>query len=309
MPDLLALAERLELFFGEAYQGEARIYARLAGVPDAGPWRIGGQLIGPECRFSHTLPATIPFRSLSGTGLGQRETPLAEAILPDPCFWTPDVPLLYRARIELSSAEQRALEAKPVIIERLFGIRRLGPRGRSFFLDGERWVPRGVQLPQASLADLPAAREAKLLLHVPAADDAFCFEASQIGVPLAVELRSNGHELEQEIRRLAKWPAVFFAVIDGQQPMDFDPRFVARNILFAVRIAGGEPTTPTPGAHAIWCDIGTENTTLAAATTCSIPIIVSRRGEPPGDLATGRGTCDRLQYDLSPAGDFAGYVV
>jgi hypothetical protein len=308
MPNPLAFAERLELFFGEAYQGEARVYARVAGMPGAGPWRIGGQLTGPECRFSHTLRATIPFRPLRGASVTPGEALLAEAILPDPCFWTPAVPLLYRARIELCNSEREMPKAQPVIVERLFGIRRLGPHGRSFFLDGERWVPRGVQLPQASLADLPVAREAKLLLYLPAADDDFYSEASQIGVPLAIELRSSEHELEQEIRRLAKWPAVFFAVIDSGQQFDFDPRQVARNLLFAVRIRGDEPTDLSAWAHAVWCEIGAVNGPLAAATTCNLPIIVSRRREPPCDLATGRSACDRLQYDLAPAGDFAGYV-
>ena len=90
MPDLLALAERLELFFGEAYQGEARIYARLAGCPTPGHGDIGGQLIGPECRFSAHFARDDSVSNSSGTGIGQRKAPLAEAILPDPCFWTPD---------------------------------------------------------------------------------------------------------------------------------------------------------------------------------------------------------------------------
>jgi hypothetical protein len=38
-------------------------------------------------------------------------------------------------------------------------------------------------------------------------------------------------------------------------------------------------------------------------------VIVARRRVQGGDLTTGRSACDRLQYDLAPAGDFAGYVV
>jgi hypothetical protein len=93
MGDIIDL-DALELFFGEATDAEARVYARL---PEDGPldgWEISGTLTGPECRFAQTLRATFSFRDL-GPGQGL----LAEAIATEPCFWAPDLPFLYRCSV------------------------------------------------------------------------------------------------------------------------------------------------------------------------------------------------------------------
>ena len=160
-------------------------------------YQLTGRLIGPECRFAKTLPATIPFID-RGPGKGL----LAEAIVPDPCFWTPELPFLYRAIVEVYSSRsvvrpfitaafgseaQARRERDDYTIDRPFGIRRLGTIGRSLYLDGNRWVARGVCVDQAT--DDGSPRRPRLLqpaLMLPAPDDAFCLEASRLGVPLFV---------------------------------------------------------------------------------------------------------------------------
>jgi hypothetical protein len=54
-----------------------------------------GTLRGPFCERARTLPAEILFRDL-----GPAQSGLAEAIVPDPCMWTPDLPHVYHADIE-----------------------------------------------------------------------------------------------------------------------------------------------------------------------------------------------------------------
>src|SRR6516225_4867325 len=123
------------LFFGEANEAEARVYARLPSAVPLDGYQLTGRLIGPECCFAKTLPATIPFVDRGpGNGL------LTEAIVPDPCFWTPELPFLYRAIVEVcfsrsvvrpvitAERDDRTGEGMTprLLIDRLFGIRRLG---------------------------------------------------------------------------------------------------------------------------------------------------------------------------------------
>ena len=98
--DRTAPARQLELFFGDASDAVARVYARLPCDETTTGSQLTGELIGPECRFAQTLSARIPFQDR-----GPGESLLAEAVVPDPCFWTPELPMLYKARIERKGPE------------------------------------------------------------------------------------------------------------------------------------------------------------------------------------------------------------
>jgi hypothetical protein len=76
---------------------EAHVVARLPlEAQDPGRFQLGGRLVGPECERAHTLPTSAPFVARVVEG-----ALLAEAVVVDPCFWTPDLPFLYRAKLEL----------------------------------------------------------------------------------------------------------------------------------------------------------------------------------------------------------------
>lgn len=97
---------------------EARIEVRL-DHDNSQDVVLAGTVEGPTCVASHTLPATIPLRS------NRSSTTLESvAIIPDPCFWTPELPFLYRLRLELIRDGQ-VLEQT----ERVVGLRRRGRDG------------------------------------------------------------------------------------------------------------------------------------------------------------------------------------
>ncbi len=123
--------DALEVFFGDANPAEARVYARTANEKS-----ITGQLTGPECEFAKTLPARIPFSPLAGN------RGISEAIIPDPCFWTPELPFLYRAQLDVGGDRT----------ERIIGIRRFGVRDRHLHFDGKRFVLRAVRTHQFEIA-------------------------------------------------------------------------------------------------------------------------------------------------------------
>jgi hypothetical protein len=306
------LASQIELFFGDANEAEARVYARLPTSESLAAGAISGRIIGPECRFAKTLPATIPFAN-RGSGPGSL---LLEATIPDPCFWTPELPFLYRVTIQICG------ETGEFNIQRRLGIRRLGAIGRSLYLDGKRWVARGVCRNEATVADLPPARASSSALFVPPPDDAFCLEASQLGVPLFVHVAASLRDAQTEsrrdsstchaaeIRRLGQGPAIFAIVLDPALSIGNELRAAARNTLFAARIE----TESANGALPAWaqlavCDSRGLEPMAATFSDWNVPVVAIRRLPKPRGIADSRAACDRLQFDLAPTGDFAGYFV
>src|SRR5258707_3368942 len=95
--------DHTEIFFGDANHAEARIYARLAIDKRMLDCRLTGRVIGPACEYAHTLSATIPLVSKRPANVDSQNAPalLAEAIVPDPCFWSTELPFLYEVRFEL----------------------------------------------------------------------------------------------------------------------------------------------------------------------------------------------------------------
>jgi hypothetical protein len=80
--------DRARVFFGRLSTTEARVYVELPEAPAGASLR--GMVVGPRSRYAKTLPARLSLRPVKATaGL------LAEAFVPDPCFWSADSPYLY----------------------------------------------------------------------------------------------------------------------------------------------------------------------------------------------------------------------
>ena len=132
--------------------------------------------------------------------------------------------------------------------------RRLAPapsaRSTAHHLDGKRWVSWGLRA-RADVSELTAAREVSAVLRVRSPDDAFCLEASHLGVPLFVDPHADAARLLHEIRRLAKWPSVFAIILDPSLPISAEHRAAARNTLFAVPLLGRFRRGPDSAKQ--WC--------------------------------------------------------
>jgi len=94
----------IEIFVRDVSDVEGHVFARyVAGREDAScePVVLRGTLRGPYCETARTLPAEISFRDLSPKQMG-----LAEALVPDPCVWSPELPHLYQVDVEARQADQ-----------------------------------------------------------------------------------------------------------------------------------------------------------------------------------------------------------
>jgi hypothetical protein len=97
------MTNEIEIRVGDVNDVEARVIAQLHGArpsdAEAGqPVAISGVVRGPYCDQTRTLPAEFVFRD---SGLGR-----AEAVIPDPCAWSPELPHMYQVQIEARRGER-----------------------------------------------------------------------------------------------------------------------------------------------------------------------------------------------------------
>lgn len=290
-------AQRLDLFFGQASDALCYVYAQLTSPPPGNDWQLTGSLRGPSCSIAATLPATHAL-----VPLAPGESLLARAVVPEPSFWTPELPHVYQAEVTLRQGERAVASTR-----RLFGIRTLGSAGSKLIYGGKRWVLRGVctdELPHA--ADWKAWHEMDTAALVNNPSDALCQEASLQGVLLVARL-----EAEQlgELARLSCWPAVGIVVVRGAADASRLPR--RHNLVLAQQVGLG--AEPAPGAKVVVLELPD----YADATVAPLPAVATlalRRAAGLASVAEGRAACDRLQRDLAarpagPRGDWAGFVV
>lgn len=286
----------IEVFHGEVTPHSAQIYARVEGLPGGEDWTIAGWLRGPECRLAKTLPTNHVF-----TDLGAGQTLLARAFLPDPCFWSPELPALYRVTIEV-----RQQNSVVHTEERELGVRFLGTQSDSFYWENKRWVLRGVSNTEFAKAALPVWRDAGAAMLVKDPSDELCCEASHEGVLLVACTADASLAM---LRRLARWAAVGIVVTSAEADILADSRRLFPNLMLAQFVSVEKPWPPSPACSAVFVAESVLRSSESQFTGGRLPIIAVRRLDSSVSLAEGREACDTLQRDLAPIGDFAGYVV
>lgn len=293
----------LEIFFGDANNALARVYARLptGHLPES--CRLMGRVVGPTCFYSRTLPATM---KLAARPAPAGEALLAEAIVPDPCFWTSDLPFLYQVEVGLHRGDE-LIEST----ERPLGIRPLAINRRQFFWEGRAWVARGVSAAALPSAPLAEWRAADLVMCVERPSDDLCAEASRLGTVLAAEISGDSDEVVCEAGRLARWPAVAMLLLDAGTPVAAAARQVARNLPL-----GRLQSSSDAGADADLIVCEGRSPEMIAGCAASVgqshrpPAVLARHDSGWHDsLADARRACDTLQAQLAGRGEFAGYLV
>jgi len=327
---VMACDPPLDCLLGRCDSLRAEVFFRAEFSPGlaAGEATVTGTLTGPDCRHAITLPVTAKLAAVPGPPFGQASsapsTVVARAILTEPSFWTPEVPSLYRLEARLVAAGREVATWK-----RPVGLRRLGVRGRSLWLDGRRHVPRGLVAP-AEQVDLAAFRAAAVAAVVPDPAEAFLSRADDEGVAvLGLLADSAGRPLDGEaasaaVLRWAWHPAVFAAVAPqaaAAGEIAAATRGRRGTLLVAAEVDGTLPPPDVPAGVDVFV------VTLPAG---GLPH-AAWRNEPPGvplvarraDEASAaepsppsRRECDSLQAALArwgtaaggPALDWAGYV-
>lgn len=208
---------QLAVLLGRADDMRAVVYVRLlplAAGASAGLTHVSGTLRGPRCRHASTLATTATLKTLPPLEGGPSEPLTCEAVLVEPGFWSPELPNRYQLDLSLTDVAGATRHTS-----RLVGVRRLGSRDGGFRLDGRRYVPRVVRLPDEAgaspLAVLEEARAASVTVWAGLPSTEACEAADAEGVMLVVDLPETmtADEATQEVSRLAQHPSVGFLVV------------------------------------------------------------------------------------------------
>ena len=292
------MLQGLDIFYGKTSETAAQVYARVPRGEHSSELRLSGRVRGPHCQKAKTLPSTLPLDDL-----GPGATLLARVEVPDPCFWSIDLPAWYDVIVELREGDQIVETA-----EQQLGIRQFGPRGKDIYFNSRRCVLRGVWRHAAKNDKISEWRDTRTAIFAELPDERLCEEASHEGVLVVARLHGSASEISAHLRRLTKWPAVAMAIIANDSVPDSIVE-VAPNILLAQTLDDQGPVQPGGWASLLAAQVTSLEVFAALTKDVELPIIALRDYDEPSTVAELRSRCDQLQRDLAPFGDFAGYVV
>lgn len=267
-------------------------------------------LTGPESTRATTLPVRLPVKMVFKERDSDTPGVTGKVILTEPAYWTPDVPMLYRVKGDLLS------DAEPIAcFDTTVGLRRLGIRGHSIWLEGHRWVLRGCDGSASNCSpehQIARAQHAGLAAVINLGPDGLrsgalrdnsslqCLqEANRHGQPLLVYLNPATHEqvAQATVMSLTRHPSVVIVVLPMKLiPMASSLKPPAGTLLLAAEVNASEPPTdPEPGI-----DIH-----IVRLSRDGVPAEAWRRPPDVPAIALGsasqldRRACDRLQSNLA----------
>jgi hypothetical protein len=292
-------------------RGEANARVYFVAVPTKeidddtlASYRISGHVTGPTCLYSSTLQARIPLAHRGLTKRGSRTAIVAEAVVPDPCYWSTDLPFLYRLVGTIQCGEGEVIP-----FEQTFGMRDLRVVRNKFALNEKIWVPRAVRK-NVVIGDAPLSlwRETETTMSVDDPDDTLLEEAGRLGVCILANLREPDRTLLDRLRRISQFPSVMVTSIDCMT-VDPDPSEVPNLILSQSADLPNNVIAPWRRALILQCS-GVRNPYNIAQIVALDPIpVIIKRQTGMRSLADARNACDELQADLAEICDPAGYIV
>jgi hypothetical protein len=249
-----------------------------------------GVIDGPFCDYAKTLKSISPVRTAEQA-----------AIIVDPCFWTPALPFLYKLHLDV------VVDGRSAELDATVGFKRWECARSSFRLERKRIVLRGAIATRQDDHDLDDARAAEcaLIVHRPSIE--FCREASRRGVALIADYRGSNEIAFRSLPRLAWEPAVMAALVsrgdEGLSRPDWP------HIAATVADTDDESRARRPWERILAVELGHGEHPPGWLAVCDKPVIAIRRGVTYADFHEARAACDRLQADLAPEFNLAGYFV
>ncbi len=140
--------------------------------------------------------------------------------------------------------------------------------------------------------------------------DTWCAEASRVGVLLAAKVDLLAANATIIVRRLSRQAAVGMLDCDLNQQVDLSDILPDKtNCIIVQDMLTSAEATLHPRAQAILVDASSLASVIKGHERAILPVIACRRDQPCYEPAQIRPACDRLQADIAPYGDFAGYLV
>ncbi len=224
----------------------------------------------------------------------------------DPCYWTPQLPYLYNFEGQVKLADGSVQSWSHMI-----GFRRWEVEGRNLRLERRRIVLRGAVAATESAVDLRAAHEAEVALIVQEPSDSFLQQASECGVMVIADLRSVDTDLTPHLIRLAWQPSVAFVLLSDTNVLE--GCYVPHAITLGHRVHASAQRAPESldykWSNVVLVELNAGERPPHWLANTKKPVIAIRRGEGYSGFSAARAACDRLQAELAPEFDLAGYFV
>lgn len=288
------MIEGVRVELSEATESSVRVtLASREGCGDlSGEW----ELYGPRCEYGRTLASTFHGRTIRGGRV--------EFLVTEPCYWSPAMPFLYELRRTDAQADGQT---------HWLGLRQLIAHGRNLRLGGERIVLRGAACDSLDAESVGRAHAVECAIALRASKESELSEASRLGTFVLLDATRFNGELATLLRKLSWQPAVAGLTLSRERLE------VARKLpdaAFGILLAQpfdsrdwSDMSSMASGAGMIVAEFDDGERPPAWMTACGRPVVAIRRGGAYVDLKQARAGCDRLQAELAPEFDLAGYFV
>ncbi|MCC6492382.1 MAG: hypothetical protein IT424_05115 [Pirellulales bacterium] len=298
------LQHRIRLRLEEATENAARL-AFVAVAPQRDPDEgdpadrisaVSGVLYGPKCLYARTLPTCF---TLSGE-LAPGAPAAASGIIPEPCYWTEELPFLYEARLTVRYASGVQREWSHT-----FGLRRLEVHGRHLRMERRRTVLRGLASRGVDESILRQARDCQAALLAPHPGADVLRQADTIGVRLLIDLREGSGGAVNELAAFYWHPSVHAVLLSREELQRTDPGGPLAGVAVSdLDVVDGNSVDNGDFVVAVVISGQRPPATVHAIDK---PVIAIRYDDAYVDVASAREAADSLQAELAPEFDLAGY--
>lgn len=277
---------------------EAEVNFALCDMSQGRLASFNASLCGPSCRYARTLPTTF---LVPEHGCDSEVSTMARRRITDPCYWTPHLPYLYDLNVNITLVDSSCQSMNHTI-----GLRRWEVDGRNLLLERRRTVMRGVVIGEESNIDLQAAHEAEVSLFIENPNESILQEASECGVMIVADLRSLRIPLTPTLIRLAWQPSLALVATSEEIGFYLPPAIKLCQVLSANNLT---PEMIEPLLSCLMIEIEDTCTLPSWLSELEKPVLAIRRGTGFSDMHSARAACDRLQAELAPEFNLAGYFV
>ncbi len=264
-------------------------------------WRVEGNIYGPGCKLSDTLPARIPLKDL-----GDGSSLLSSTVVPDPCPWSAELPATYEVTTHVTQNGETIQSEQQMI-----GFKTLAAKANKLELTDlngftKRWVLRAAAgSVDSALSDGgEECRELRLsrLIKNPSTID--CQRATRDGLWIIALLDPTADSLQNSLDSLTRWPCVACCVL----PASTELKSMATDdhLLLAAYVTS-ESNVPD-WADLVMAEVNDADEFNNRWASSPIPVVALGHSQYNNDQKA-RKMCAALQASLAPHTDYAGYVV
>lgn len=269
---------------------ESSVVVSLVGdgaVDLHGEW----ELYGPRCEYGRTLASTFRGKLISARHV--------EFLVTEPCYWSAAMPFLYELR------RTDAGTTNDGVVHTL-GLQRLSAHGVNLRHGGERVVLRGAVAASLDEQSVREAHEAEsAIIAIAAKEIPDLSAASQWGATVLVDASSFAGDVQQ-LRQQLSWEPAVAALLQaaGDSARTNESPFLTGVVLPSHK---WHDAANAAGVQLIIADLAENDRPPASLVARGKPVIAVRRSRELANFDEARAACDRLQAELAPEFNLAGY--